>query len=227
MDKILFVGVQDEKLTQFCKKMGHQILEASESETFLQLVESHVVDLILIDSEQEADAVELCQFFRGLDRSKDTPILLLASHRIFALKLREAGLEDVEILEAPYSLGKIASLLATQLRLRKMKGADESTASLSQMNAALRDYTEKVARELEEAKRIQNSLLPSSLPAHDKVDMAASYEPLDEVGGDWYYAAKTDDGKISVQIADVTGHGLSAAFIGSMTKLAMIAANKH
>jgi sigma-B regulation protein RsbU (phosphoserine phosphatase) len=46
------------------------------------------------------------------------------------------------------------------------------------------------------------------------------------VGGDWYFASKTGDGKISLQIADVTGHGLGAAFVGSMAKLAMAAVAK-
>jgi sigma-B regulation protein RsbU (phosphoserine phosphatase) len=59
------------------------------------------------------------------------------------------------------------------------------------------------------------------------MELAVSYEPLDEVGGDWYFADRTPSGHISLQIADVSGHGLSAAFIGSMTKLAMTAAAKE
>jgi sigma-B regulation protein RsbU (phosphoserine phosphatase) len=59
------------------------------------------------------------------------------------------------------------------------------------------------------------------------MELAVSYQPLDEVGGDWYFANTTDSDRVSLHIADVSGHGLSAAFIGSMAKLAMTAAAKE
>jgi sigma-B regulation protein RsbU (phosphoserine phosphatase) len=91
----------------------------------------------------------------------------------------------------------------------------------------LRDFTEKFKRELDEARAIQQSLLPKTLPHDPRFEIAALYEPLEEVGGDWFYIDQSSSGKLRVQIADVTGHGLSAAFIGSMTKLAMMAAGEE
>src|SRR4029079_8459183 len=78
-----------------------------------------------------------------------------------------------------------------------------------------------------EARSIQLALLPTSLPKSSKFEIAASYQPLEEVGGDWYYARTEKSGQVSMVIADVTGHGLSAAFIGTMTKLAMTAADRE
>lgn len=71
------------------------------------------------------------------------------------------------------------------------------------------------------------SLVPSKLPRNEKFDVACSYQPLEEVGGDWFNVEELPSGKIAVQVADVTGHGLSAAFIACITKLAVNAANKE
>ncbi|MCB0311402.1 MAG: serine/threonine-protein phosphatase, partial [Bdellovibrionales bacterium] len=67
----------------------------------------------------------------------------------------------------------------------------------------------------------------AQLPRDPRYELAVIYEPLEGVGGDWYYAQVEANGCLSVQIADVTGHGLSAAFICAMTKLARMAARKE
>ena len=113
------------------------------------------------------------------------------------------------------------------LRLRKLAGTDERQGSLAEINASLRDNNLKFKKELDEARAIQQSLLPLALPKDSRIDLAVSYQPLDEVGGDWYFANQSDGKQLSLQIADVSGHGLSAAFIGSMAKLAMTAAGRE
>jgi sigma-B regulation protein RsbU (phosphoserine phosphatase) len=95
------------------------------------------------------------------------------------------------------------------------------------MNAALRDFNERYKKEIQEARNIQQSLLPTKLPSAPGMQLAISYQPLDDLGGDWYFADKDPNGAIRLQIADVTGHGLSAAFIASMVKLAMVATDEH
>jgi sigma-B regulation protein RsbU (phosphoserine phosphatase) len=111
--------------------------------------------------------------------------------------------------------------------LRKIAGTDEKKSSLAEINANLRDHNSRFKKELDEARAIQESLLPRVLPRDPRMELAVSYQPLDEVGGDWYFANTTPSGRVSLQIADVSGHGLSAAFIGSMAKLAMTAAAKE
>jgi sigma-B regulation protein RsbU (phosphoserine phosphatase) len=137
---------------------------------------------------------------------------------------RDDSSQAVEVVQTPFSVGALASRIALTLRLRKIAGTDERKSSLAESNANLRDPNSKFKKELEEARSIQQSLLPRVLPRDSRIELAVSYEPLDEVGGDWYFANTTHSGSISLQIADVSGHGLSAAFIGSMAKLAMTAA---
>lgn len=77
---------------------------------------------------------------------------------------------------------------------------------------------ERIARErLEEdmrlARRIQEGLLPSSLPRVPGVEVAALSVPSRHVGGDYYDAALLQGGRLLMAIADVTGKGVPAALL--------------
>ncbi|MDC0357524.1 SpoIIE family protein phosphatase [Oligoflexia bacterium] len=224
MDSILILGVEDSKLIGFFKKMGYALVESSNTSEIPKIVGTNLIDLILIDTRLDIDGIELCQFLRSEELTKTVPIIFISDDPKQMAELKEQQLKTIEYVTAPYSVGRLVSVVATQLRLRKFAGADEMAASIGEMNAALRDLNEKFKHELEEARKIQQILLPEKLPSDDRFELAVSYEPLEEVGGDWFYAEMKESGNMAVQIADVTGHGLQAAFIGSMTKLAMVAA---
>ncbi|RPJ57750.1 MAG: hypothetical protein EHM23_19515 [Acidobacteria bacterium] len=82
-----------------------------------------------------------------------------------------------------------------------------------------------VEYELETARRIQNSILPRSLPSIRGLAMAARYEPMTEVAGDFYDFLVLDDRRLTILVADVSGHGVPAALIASMLKVAFGAQN--
>jgi len=73
--------------------------------------------------------------------------------------------------------------------------------------------------ELEQARAIQQGLLPAELPRIPGIDLAAIYEPMELVGGDMYDFLEFEDGTLGLFIADVSGHGIPAAMIASLAKL--------
>ncbi len=74
--------------------------------------------------------------------------------------------------------------------------------------------------ELNVAKKIQTSILPKSIPTSQNLDIAVNYYPMAQVGGDFYDFHVVDKNKIGIFIADVSGHGIPAAIIASMLKIA-------
>jgi serine phosphatase RsbU (regulator of sigma subunit) len=66
------------------------------------------------------------------------------------------------------------------------------------------------ARELEEARQLQLSMLPKSLPRLPNLEIAAYMKTAAEVGGDYYDFHLSDDGALTVAVGDATGHGLKA-----------------
>jgi len=85
----------------------------------------------------------------------------------------------------------------------------------------------EIQKELEVARRIQLSILPTAFPASARFDVAARYVPMTSVAGDFYDYVIADDHRAGLLIADVSGHGVPAALIASMVKLAATSQRPH
>ncbi len=77
-----------------------------------------------------------------------------------------------------------------------------------------------IQKELEIARQIQLSILPSTFPQFGSFRIAARYLPMTSVAGDLYDFFVASDREAGLLIADVSGHGVPAALIASMVKLA-------
>jgi hypothetical protein len=80
-----------------------------------------------------------------------------------------------------------------------------------------------VQRELETARQIQMSLLPRDLPRVRGLDLAVRYLPMTAVAGDLYDVVGLGPSHVGIFVADVSGHGIPAALVASMVKLAFSA----
>lgn len=80
----------------------------------------------------------------------------------------------------------------------------------------------EIQRELDLARRIQLSLLPAGFPESRSFRVAARYAPMSSVAGDLYEFLVADSSRAGLLIADVSGHGVPAALIASMVKMAAI-----
>ena len=65
------------------------------------------------------------------------------------------------------------------------------------------------------ARSIQLSLLPQGLPQLRRYDVAVIYEPIQEVGGDYYDILKKRKNIQPLVLADVEGKGLAAALLAA------------
>jgi sigma-B regulation protein RsbU (phosphoserine phosphatase) len=74
--------------------------------------------------------------------------------------------------------------------------------------------------ELDLARHIQLSILPGNFPTSAAFRVAARYVPMTSVAGDFYDFIVADDNQAGLLIADVSGHGVPAALIASMVKMA-------
>ena len=88
-------------------------------------------------------------------------------------------------------------------------------ATLAIENAILvRELTEqeRLKRELEIARNIQQRLLPAGKPRVNGLDVSGICIPATEVGGDYYDFFMLNGNKLGIAIADVAGKGTFAAF---------------
>ncbi|MBN1550406.1 SpoIIE family protein phosphatase [bacterium] len=77
---------------------------------------------------------------------------------------------------------------------------------------------DRLKKEFETARLIQNSLLPYSDPIHTYYEVTGACLPAAEVGGDYFDYLNLPEGKFGIAIGDVSGHGMSAGLLMSMAK---------
>lgn len=80
---------------------------------------------------------------------------------------------------------------------------------------------EKMQKEIEVAKQIQQSLLPRRRPEISGYDICPLYQAAAEVGGDYYDFVQVDDDTIGVVVADVSGKGVPGSLVMTMIRTAL------
>jgi phosphoserine phosphatase RsbU/P len=72
---------------------------------------------------------------------------------------------------------------------------------------------ERMNREVEIAREVQQRLFPQRIPEIAGVGLAGMCRPASEVGGDYYDLIEMEDGHLGFAIGDVSGKGISASLI--------------
>jgi len=117
--------------------------------------------------------------------------------------------EDKRLLQ---SVGAAASLALENAQLVERMLAE--ARRLQEIEAE----NQQRAKEMEEARQLQLSMLPQGVPYLPHVEIAAYMKPATEVGGDYYDWRLGADGTLTIAIGDATGHGLKAGTMVTVTK---------
>jgi two-component system, sensor histidine kinase LadS len=113
-----------------------------------------------------------------------------------------------EVILMSFALADRIRLLKVQNSIIQLKSQIDNEKLLSFQN------------EMIIAKKLQESTLPLQNPKMKGLKITSKYNPMSYVGGDFYDFHILDEHTILVLIADVTGHGIPAAFEAAMLKVA-------
>ncbi|MGV8038543.1 MAG: PP2C family protein-serine/threonine phosphatase [Thermoanaerobaculaceae bacterium] len=94
------------------------------------------------------------------------------------------------------------------------------TAAVDRMLREVADK-ERLKREMELAREIQQSLLPETQLVHAGLAVSAHFLPAAEVGGDYFDIFPLAGREVVVTVGDVAGHGVSTGLLMAMVKSAM------
>jgi serine phosphatase RsbU (regulator of sigma subunit) len=76
---------------------------------------------------------------------------------------------------------------------------------------------EQFRMEMEQARQVQQMLIPEALPNIPGLTLESEYRPAQQVGGDFFQIlAHPSDGSVLIVVGDVAGHGLQAAMLVSL-----------
>jgi sigma-B regulation protein RsbU (phosphoserine phosphatase) len=111
--------------------------------------------------------------------------------------------------EQPYTPTDLRILQSVAAQTGLALEVSELAASLAQ-EAAQR---ERINREIEIAREVQQRLFPQRLPDIPGVSLAGMCRPALGVGGDYYDVIELEDGRLGLAVGDVSGKGISAALL--------------
>ncbi len=96
--------------------------------------------------------------------------------------------------------------------------AENLESIIEERTMEIKDNNEKMLLDLEYAKLVQQSLLPPTFIEINNVKFVSQNIPCEKLSGDFYYIDRINEEFIGLVIADVSGHGVSAAMMTIFTE---------
>ncbi|MBM4467848.1 MAG: cyclic nucleotide-binding domain-containing protein [Chloroflexi bacterium] len=218
---------------------GQVILQEGSAGRELYLIVEGLVEVV-----KERDAEETVLARRGPGDFFGEMGLLEASPRFATirtleptrlLEFSEPELRSV-LIQQPLLLYRVTQVLSARLReadlrmiadlQRKNQELAQAYRELQEAQAALVEK-ERLERELELARELQQSILPQEFPDLPGFNCAARNRPARQVGGDFYDVIPLSRGRVGLVMADVSDKGLAAALYMALTRSLIHAEAKH
>lgn len=180
------------------------ISEASDGREALDMALEWRPDLVLTDLIMpNMDGFELCQRLRGHSSFKDIPILVLT------------GMDKSDDRSAVFSAGA-TDLITKPIDRLELIGRIRVHLDHLYLIKRLSEFQQNMDRELQLARSMQESLLPSEaviaeIEATYPVAIGSHYEASQGLGGDLWGLVPLENGKLKVFSADFSGHGVGSA----------------
>lgn len=130
----------------------------------------------------------------------------------------EALIQFTETLnEQTMSIGRLERELQYKTKL-----LEKFNIKLNEANDKLKRRNDQLMEELEMAKRVQENIIPKDSKYSDASEfhLSSKYLSMESIGGDLYDIIKIDHNNYGFLMADVSGHGVPAALITTMAKVA-------
>ena len=169
-------------------------------------------DLAILDIQMpDIDGFELMEELQSLDPDLDVILMTGSVHEIDAKLIRAIRKKAFYFLQKPFDREVLLTLV-------------ERCLDLKRLDTENRKHLQHIQRELADARAFQQSLLPPAQGKVGRLSVSAQYIPCSELAGDFYdYVAAGPDAVLL--IADVSGHGATAAMLTGIVKSAFHSAS--
>ncbi|MCC7259796.1 MAG: fused response regulator/phosphatase [Alphaproteobacteria bacterium] len=180
------------------------IEEASDGKAALELIRTWNPDLVFLDENMPVmGGLEVCKAMQREDLYRDTIVIMQTAvdKAEFKAQAFDAGVTD--FITKPLHAREVISRVKAHLGRKLLKEEIE------------KDYQE-IQADLKEAVVLQGILLPQKgllreIRYSQGLDIAQYYYPSSGLGGDYLAVRKLSDSKTLLLIADISGHGITAA----------------
>ncbi len=194
-----------ELLKQDLGDAGYQVTALRSGQEALTYISLHVPDLMLLDIMMPGmSGLEVLSRLRERPDTRNLPIILVTAKTESRdiVEGLNAGANDY--VTKPIDLDVLVARIRTHLRLRALQ--DE-----------LEESNDRMRRELQEARRVQLSLMPSpetlgTVQSTHGLRICSFNQPAEALGGDFWDVMNLADGSVGLLVADFAGRGVIPAF---------------
>jgi sigma-B regulation protein RsbU (phosphoserine phosphatase) len=190
----------------------HHVTTSASPIEALELAQTLRPDLVICDiSMPKLDGFEVMS--RLKERQSDVEIILMTGlsepdqHLVRAIREKA-----FYFIEKPFNRDVMRTLVERCLELRRLR-------------QSRKEHTQRMERELAEARTFQQTMLPATRATVEGIDIAARYVACTELCGDLFDYAPAGTARAAVLIADVSGHGVSAALLTAVVTSAFRSAS--
>jgi serine phosphatase RsbU (regulator of sigma subunit) len=199
-------------LAGMLKDRGYKVRPVPSGKLAIQAAQHDPPDLILLDINMpDMNGYEVCAHLKSDDQLKGIPVIFISALTEQLDKVKAFAIGGVDYITKPFQMEELYARVETHLKLRRLQ------VDLEEYSRNLELARARLALDLELARGVQRSFLPTRLPEIPGYDFFAHYEPAYEVGGDYYDFIPLSRGRVAVLLGDVVGKGVSAALL--MAKL--------
>lgn len=203
MDKTIFIIddnlVNIQIIANILKNENYSVKTATSGKIVFESIEKIYSDLILLDIMMpDVDGFEICKRLKSHPHTQNIPIIFLTAKTDIDEISKAFELGAVDYITKPFNSRELLIRVKTHLELNEAR--------------------ESKRRELEVAKRIQKSILPTNLNSIAGLKFSIKYYPNSELSGDIYDIFECYPGYVRIFIADATGHGINAALVTMLIK---------
>lgn len=210
-------AAQRKMVCALLRKWGHTAIASGDPHEALDLARDPKVDLILCDWMMPGmTGPEFCRHLRADMGQKYAYVLLLTSksHGSAVAEGLEAGADD--FLTKPVRPPELRARLNAGARIVAMQRAlVENNQLLETALDELQTVYSAIDRDLDEARRQQESLLQDRSYTFDEADISMMLKASGHVGGDMVGCFRVNESLIGFFSLDVSGHGVASAMIAT------------
>jgi sigma-B regulation protein RsbU (phosphoserine phosphatase) len=208
-------GVQRKILASLLGRWGYEVTEAASAEAALEACRAAPPDLILSDWMMPGKSgLDLCEAIRALGGDSYPYFILLTSRGDKADIAHGLGRGADDFLTKPVNAAELRARLAAGERILAMHGVvternRQLNATLGQLESIQRDLD----RDLQEARRLQQSLVPQRFHDFGGTSVSLLLRPSGHIGGDLVGVFPAGRGRVGFFGIDVAGHGIASALM--------------
>lgn len=202
-------------LSRSLQKWGYETIEADSGEAALEICRSGTIELVVSDWMMPGmSGVEFCRAFRELTDGHSAYFILLTAQteREVLAEGLESGADD--FLSKPFSSIELrARLRAGERVLGAHRALEDKNAVLSETLAELSEAYQAIDKDLNEARKFQEGLVPDRSLSFGDFDVSLLLQPSGHVGGDLVGCFRVNDATLGFYSVDVSGHGVASALM--------------